>query len=208
MTALLLASAPETTYDYVKQLAQQADFLVCADGGIRHAQACGLTPDLVIGDFDSGNCPTGCEVIALKPEKDDSDLMYCVRTVAQRGVDTIWIACASGGRLDHFLANLLLLETVEHMGLHAVFYDSQNRVVYHGGGEKRFCTNESYRYVGIIPLDKTLYGVTLRGMKYPLDNAVLHRDAVISISNEAVQPEYSISIERGHALVIESRDKT
>ena len=123
MTALILASAPEREYDYVRELAQQADCIVCADGGVRHARACGLHPDLVIGDFDSGTLPADCEVIRLKPEKDDSDLMCCAREAIRRGADTIWIACASGGRIDHFLANLFLLEYLGREGIDALFFD-------------------------------------------------------------------------------------
>lgn len=206
MTALILASAPEREYDYVRELAQQADCIVCADGGVRHARACGLHPDLVIGDFDSGTLPADCEVIRLKPEKDDSDLMCCVREVIRRGADTIWIACASGGRIDHFLANLFLLEYLDRRGIRALFFDSRNRVRFHGGGPQRYTADPAYRYVGIIPLDAQLRGVTLRGLKYPLTDADLDRASVISISNEAVSAEYSIAIKDGRALVVESRD--
>ena len=206
MTALILASAPEREYDYVRKLAQQADCIVCADGGVRHARACGLHPDLVIGDFDSGTLPADCEVIRLKPEKDDSDLMCCVREVIRRGADTIWIACASGGRIDHFLANLFLLEYLGREGIDALFFDSRNRVRFHGGGPQRYTADPAYRYVGIIPLDAQLRGVTLRGLKYPLTDADLDRASVISISNEVVSAEYSIAIKDGRALVVESRD--
>lgn len=206
MTVLLLASAPEREYDYVRELAQRADCIVCADGGVRHARACGLHPDLAVGDFDSGTLPADCETIRLKPEKDDSDLMCCVREVIRRGADTIWIACASGGRIDHFLANLSLLEYLDRRGIRALFFDSRNRVRFHGGGTQRYQADPSYRYVGIIPLDAVLHGVTLRGLKYPLTDAELDRAAVISISNEAAEPEFCIAIEDGRALVVESRD--
>ncbi|MGN1014185.1 MAG: thiamine diphosphokinase [Butyricicoccus sp.] len=206
MTALLLAAAPETDYAYVRFLADRADLLVCADGGMRHAQACGLTPDLVVGDFDSGTQPDGTRFIRLRPEKDDSDLMCCAKEVIAQGVDEIWLACASGGRLDHFLANLTLLEYLEQRGVHAELYDSRNRVTYHGGGEKIYRADPNYQYVGIIPLDAELTGVTLRGLKYELTDAVLSRSAVISISNEPTEAEYRIAIGRGRALVIQSRD--
>ncbi|MDO5547242.1 MAG: thiamine diphosphokinase [Eubacteriales bacterium] len=206
MTVLLLASAPENEYGYVKRLAEQADFLVCADGGLRHAAACGLQPELVIGDFDSGTVPDGCEVIRLRPEKDDSDLMCCVKEVIRRGAEEIWIACASGGRIDHFLANLLLLEYLDRQGIRAAFYDSRNRVRLHPGGERRYGTDAEYKYIGLIPLDAELRGVTLRGLKYPLTHAVLDRAAPISISNEAMGKQYTIRIDEGRALLIESRD--
>ncbi len=208
MRTLILAAAPETEYEYVKALAQWAEYVVCADAGTRHARACGIQPDLVIGDFDSGNRPDDAEVIALKPEKDDSDLMCCTKEAIRRGADEIVYACASGGRIDHFLSNLSLLEYLHGQAVRGVFCDSRNRVTFHPGGEqRRYVTDRSYPYVGIIPLDRELRGVTLRGLKYPLDHATVLREQIITISNEPVSEEYSISVECGRSLVIESKDK-
>lgn len=203
MTALLIASAPESEYGYVRELAERADMIVCADGGYRHARACGITPDLIIGDFDSGSRPDGIRTIALNPEKDDSDLMCCIKNVIAEGADEIWLACASGGRIDHFLSNLSVLEYLHERGISGTFCDSQNRVTFHGGGEKRYRRDRSYKYVGIIPLDARLEGVTLRGLKYGLEDAEVLRSQIITISNEAVDDEYFISIARGRALVVE-----
>lgn len=207
MKILILASAPEDDYEYVKKLARQADFLICADGGMRHARACGLQPDLVIGDFDSGNQPENANVIALCPEKDDSDLMCCTKEAVRRGAESITYACASGGRMDHFLSNLTLLEYLYDCGIPGTLYDSQNRVTFHPGGcERRYSVDKTYSYVGIIPLDAVLTGVTLHGLKYPLTNARVTRRQVITISNEPMEAEYRISVQSGRSLVIESKD--
>ncbi len=207
MKTLILASAPETEYDYVRQLAQQAEYIICADGGMRHAAACGIQPDLVIGDFDSGTRPDGVEVIALKPEKDDSDLMCCTKEAIRRGADDITYACASGGRIDHFLCNLSLLEYLHGCGVRGMLCDSRNRVTFHPGGELQYRANAAYPYVGIIPLDAELAGVTLRGLKYPLTDATVSRAQIITISNEPAAPAYTISVRKGRSLVIESKDR-
>lgn len=208
MNMLMIASAPETQYDYVKQLAQRADYIICADGGIRHAAACGIHPDLVVGDFDSGKrMDVDTEIIALKPEKDDSDLMSCTREALRRGADCITYACASGGRIDHFLSNLSLLEYLYEQGCQGIFCDSCNRVTFHGGGEMHYTADLTYPYVGIIPLDACLQGVTLRGLKYVLTDAKVSRSEIFTISNEPAAPEYTISIGMGRALVIESKDR-
>lgn len=208
MRTLILASAPEQDYGYVSELAQRAEYVICADGGVRHARACGIQPDLVVGDFDSGSRPDGVEVIALKPEKDDSDLMCCTREAMRRGADEITYACVSGGRIDHFLSNLSLLEYLHGYGVRGVFCDSRNRVTFHpGGGERRYSADAAYPYVGIIPLDAVLRGVTLHGLKYPLNNADVQRAQIITISNEPIAAEYIISVRQGCSLVIESKDK-
>ena len=206
MKTLILASGPEQEYAYVKQLATQVDYIICADGGTRHAKACGIQPDLVIGDFDSGHRPDDVETIVLEPEKDDSDLMCCTREAIRRGADEIIYACASGGRLDHLLSNLSLLEYLHTCDVHGVFCDSRNRVRFHPGGTKIYQADPTYQYVGIIPLDEKLCGVTLQGLKYTLQNAEVSRIQMITISNEAIASEYTISVASGHSLVIESKD--
>ncbi|MDO4174896.1 MAG: thiamine diphosphokinase [Eubacteriales bacterium] len=208
MRTLIVASAPEEDDTYIKALAERADFIMCADGGTRHAAACGIAPDLVVGDFDSGHRPeSGVATITLQPEKDDSDLMSCTKEAIRRGASCIDYACASGGRIDHFLSNLSLLEYLFQQGKRGVFYDNQNRVTFHGGGTLRYMADAAYRYVGIIPLDAELRGVTLTGLKYPLQDVTVARSEIITISNEAITPEYTISIREGRALVIESKDK-
>ncbi len=209
MNILIVAAAPETDYAYVKQQAAQADYVICADAGLRHAAACGLTPDLLVGDFDSGmQPPAGIRTIRLKPEKDDIDLMCCTRQALTMQPDTITYVCASGGRIDHFLANLSLLEYVHSCGARAVFCDSRNRVTFHPGRcLMRYQADPSYKYLGIVPLDATLEHVTLRGLKYELTDATLYRAEIISTSNEPAAQQYSIEIGTGCALVIESKDK-
>ncbi|MGN1030018.1 MAG: thiamine diphosphokinase [Butyricicoccaceae bacterium] len=205
MKAVIIASAPETDIGYVRGLIDADTYVICADGGQRHARALGITPDLVVGDFDSGDAPDGGSIIRLKPEKDDSDLMCCIHAALERGCDSIVLTCASGGRIDHFLSNLSVLEYLAQQGISGVLYDSRNRVRFHRGTHT-YPADEQYRYIGIIPLDETLEGVTLRGLKYLLDDAVVHRSRMITISNEAAAPEFTVSIQKGCALLVECRD--
>ena len=95
MRAVIIASAPETDIDYVRELIDENTLVICADGGQRHARALGIVPDLVIGDFDSGSAPESGDVLRLKPEKDDSDLQCCMRTAIERGCDEVILTCAS-----------------------------------------------------------------------------------------------------------------
>ena len=78
-------------------------FIICADRGLKHARELGLTPDLIVGDFDSlGYSPDAeCEILSFKPEKDDTDLMIALKQALKRGFKSIDIYAALGGRLDH-----------------------------------------------------------------------------------------------------------
>lgn len=205
MRAVIIASAPETDIGYVRGLIDSDTFVICADGGQRHARALGIVPDLVVGDFDSGNAPAAGDVLRLKPEKDDSDLQCCVRQAVRRGCDEIVLTCASGGRMDHFLSNLFTLEELAEDGVSGVLYDSRNRVRFHQGA-RTYRTDSRYRYIGLIPLDDVLRGVTLRGLKYTLDDADVSRSRMITTSNEPAAPEFFVSVREGRALLIECTD--
>ncbi len=208
--ALILSAVPCEDVEYVREFLQtQSDpVILCADGGVRYAQALGLIPDVVVADFDSSAGTPNCrELIRLTPEKDDTDTQHCVDVAMERGCRELTLACATGGRLDHLMANLLLCESVQERGGRLTILDKQNTVFLHEGGRMQFARADARKYISIIPLDRKLEGVTLRGMKYPLEDAVLQRDRIISVSNEAIDPVFSIEIGKGRALIIFAEDR-
>lgn len=207
--ALIFAAAPETEYGYIRAfLDEHPDALIaCADGGLRHARALGLHPDFMISDCDSLPEVEGTEIIRLKPEKDDTDTQGCLREVFCRGCTEATLVCATGGRIDHELANLSLLEEAHAMGGHLTVLDRQNRIVLHEGGCRKFIMPAAYRYFSIVPLDAALHGVTIENAKYPLHDATVTRAGMVTISNEAAANEIvTVEIRDGRALVVFSRD--
>lgn len=206
--ALIFAAAPTSDYTYVRALLDTLDtpLIVCADGGHKHARALGLTPDLLLGDGDSGGVAQAGELVRLPCEKEDTDTQACVRVIAQRGCKHASLVCATGGRLDHMLANLLLLEQAHALGMTLTVYDAQNMVCLHPGGRVQFGVPARYRYFSLVPLDAVLYDVTIEGAKYPLHGAQVRREAMVTISNQAAAPSVTITIGRGRALLICSCD--
>lgn len=206
--ALIFAGAPETDYDYIRAFlrAHPQAAIVCADGGLRHARALGLSVDLMVSDCDSLAETEGAEVIRLTPEKNDTDSQACLREVFRRGSTEATLVCATGGRIDHMLANLSLLEEAHALGGRLTVLDRQNKIVLHEGGHQKFKMTEEHHYFSLIPLDEELTGVTIENAKYPLENARVTRAGVISISNEALGETFSVSIGTGRALLIFSRD--
>lgn len=209
--ALIFAAAPETEYGYIRAfLDEHPDALIaCADGGLRHARALGLHPDFMISDCDSMPEVEGTEIIRLKPEKDDTDTQGCLREVFRRGCIEATLVCATGGRIDHMLANLSLLEEAYDLGGHLTVLDRQNRIVLHKGGCQKFKMPAAYRYFSIVPLDAVLHGVTIENAKYPLHDATVTRAGMVTISNEAAEnATVTVEIKDGRALVVFSRDLT
>lgn len=209
--ALIFAGAPETEYGYIRAfLDEHPDALIaCADGGLRHARALRLHPDFMISDCDSMSEVEGTEIIRLKPEKDDTDTQGCLREVFRRGCTEATLVCATGGRIDHMLANLSLLEEAHDLGGHLTVLDRQNRIVLHEGGCRKFKMPAAYRYFSIVPLDAALHGVTIENAKYPLHDATVTRAGMVTISNEAAEnATVTVEIQDGRALVVFSRDLT
>lgn len=207
--ALIISAAPCEDLGYVRAfLRLHPDCMVlCADGGMKYAEMLNIIPDAVVADLDSGDYVIACkELIRLTPEKDDTDTQHCVSLAIERGCTDLTLVCATGGRLDHLLGNLFLCESAFGQGAVLTVLDAQNTVLFHGGGRMQFVREEARKYVSLIPLDHTLFGVTMIGVKYPLQDAVLTRANMISISNEAVEDSFSIEIGGGQALVIFSED--
>ena len=207
--ALILSAAPCEDLEYVRVFLRENPgcLVLCADGGMKYAGQLGITPDVVVADFDSSREAIACrELVRLTPEKDDTDTQHSVSLAIERGCKDITLACATGGRLDHLLANLLLCESAYESGARLTVIDRQNTVFLLGGGHMQFYRRHAKRYISLIPLDAKLTGVTMRGLKYPLKDAELTRPYPISVSNEAVDEQFSIEIGQGRALVIFAED--
>ena len=114
--AILFANGEVDPYGFLEKLITDKDFLVAVDGGLRHLEALGLPPDVLIGDLDSVTpaqierlIASQTEVIKFPIEKDETDLELALVEVVKRGVEEIVIIGGLGGRIDQTLANLFLL---------------------------------------------------------------------------------------------------
>lgn len=174
----------------------EPEAVICADGGAENALALGLKPDVVIGDRDS----YGRADIALPAEKDMTDMEACIDYALQTGFEEIALLGASGGRLDHFLGNIGLLERA---GERAFILDRNHEIRMANGRPYTVGPPHRYRYFSVVPLDETVTGVTVTGAKYTLDHAALRRAATVGVSNEPLPGQsLAVSVKNGKALLI------
>ncbi len=184
--------------------------IICADGGLIHADKLGIRPDLLLGDFDSAPQEilkkySNVERIGFPPEKDYTDMHLALEEAISRGAQRIDCLGATGTRLDHTLTNIDLLSMGEKTGVPVTLYDSHNRI--------RFCSGEMHikrreqfgKYVSILPFTDTAL-VSLSGMKYPLTRGLIRRGASLTVSNEIAGEEGIIQVAEGSVLVFETRD--
>ena len=141
--------------------------IICADKGLDHALAAGLTPDMIVGDFDSANSkpPEGIPVVRTIPEKDDTDTILACEAAIEEGCDEIRLYCALGGRTDHTIANIQTMEMMRQRGVNVTIV---------GNGERIYLVHEReaeiprFRgYVSVFSYGETCI-VSEYGMKYGL----------------------------------------
>ena len=205
MQAVLFGAVPEEDWVFLRDYLDERFLVICADGGVQNACRAGLEPDLLVGDWDSGGAPReGVPTVSLPPEKDMTDLQAAVDLAIGRGCRELLLCGCTGGRMDHTASNLVLLEWIAGRGGRAMLVDSDNEVRFHPGGTLLLPDVPAYRYLSIIPLDRTIEGVTLRGVKYPLTDALLTRGDTLSVSNEPAGEVSEISIASGRVLVVRS----
>ena len=190
----------------------EADLIIAADSGYNNASRLGVRPGPLLGDLDSIDrgalAPDELEhieKIIVPAIKDDTDTQLAVDTALERGADEIIIIGGLGGRLDHTLSTVFLLEYIKDKGARGVITDGRNRVRIMESGEE-LTIKRGYKYLSLVGLTDTCEGVSISGVFYPLKDAVLERKYAFAVSNEITADAAEISLSKGILLVIESRD--
>ena len=181
-----------------------ADLYIAADAGWHTAKALGIKPHIAAGDFDSADTPPGGfanEIIRVPAEKDDTDTMLACELAIHRGVQDILILGGTGGRLDHTLSNVFLLENHLARGIRTQLTDGENRI--RALQEETLTLPRTrFRYFSLLALSDAV--VSLRGCKYPLTDAPLTRANPYAVSNEIVGEAAQIRVVDGPVLLLES----
>ena len=194
-------------YDAIRPYVDEGGFVICADGGWKHAEALGITPDLVVGDFDSAPRPNlpGVEIIQHRPEKDDPDMMLALQQALDRGYRKITLLGGTGGRLDHTFANFQTLLYAAHHGADARLIDERNEVLILQNGSITLPRREDTK-LSVFAFSERAEGVSESGVQYPLDRATLTYGRPLGLSNEWMAENAQISVENGTLLIILSKN--
>lgn len=194
--------------DRITERPAAEELVIAADAGYRHAEALGITPSVLLGDMDSvGNVsvPAETELLRVPAEKDDTDTQLAVQLALSRGATELLILGGLGGRADHLLSNLSVLEALWEKHVRCVIDNGKNRI--------RFLRNDSiiiprsrYKYLSLLAVDRTVKGVTVEGCKYPLKKAKLDRLRQYAVSNEITGNCAFIDVAKGGVYLIESND--
>ena len=192
-------------FDGLAEEIQMDDLVIAADGGLKHTESIGLMPNVILGDFDSlGFTPEGAEVFPV--EKDDTDAMLAIRCGLDRGYRRFVIyGGLDGERLDHTLANYQALQYLADR--EAVGYLAGRRylVTVVKNGKLSFPA-EAKGILSVFCLGADASGVTLSGLKYPLEKGCLTSGFPLGVSNHFTGEKGEISVDDGSLLVMWDRE--
>ncbi|MBI9091591.1 MAG: thiamine diphosphokinase [Desulfobacterium sp.] len=211
MDCIIIASGTLKRHDYFTRLIQRADMVVCADGGARHLRRMNRVPHVAIGDFDSIDTQSRLflekhhvPIIKHPQDKDATDTELAAQWAMDNGATKLTFLGVTGTRLDHTLANILLLKSIGRTGTKCRIVDDNNEI---------YLVTESIElhgnpgdFLSLIPLTETVKGVTITGVDFPLDNAEIPMGSSLGISNRFSGTKAKISIRNGIAAVTKSVD--
>jgi thiamine pyrophosphokinase len=201
------------------EAARPGTLVIGADGGAARAMHAGCDVDVVVGDLDSIDPAalvrletTGTQVQRAHPDKDESDTELALLVAVDRGLDPIVVMGALGGpRLDHELANLLLLTHPRLDGRDVSIVDGPTTVRRMGTVDepgRLDIEGAPGDVLTLLPIAGPVSGVTTRELRYPLHGEDLVPGPARGLSNELLGSNASVITTRGRLLVIHTRLST
>lgn len=209
-TCLILLSYMEcVTPDMAQELAESTDYIIAADGGQNRAREFGLQPDCVIGDFDSTtlNEDFDCLYITYPAEKDLTDTEAALTHALGKGCRNVILLGGMGGRLDHTMGNIGLLDKYYNSFDHMEFIDGKNKMELLKDSGRTLKRDARYKYFGLVSLNAEASGIDIRGAKYELTGASLERASTLGVSNEFSEDTVEICVREGTLLIVRSADR-
>ncbi|NCB42408.1 MAG: thiamine diphosphokinase [Clostridia bacterium] len=190
---------------FERRLPRKADFVVAADGGydsLKTVSSKKSEVDLLVGDFDSlASIPTGGGIIRYPAKKDQTDMFLAMEEGLARGYRIFFIYGATGGRLDHTIGNFQLLSHLANRGGVGFLIGEAENVTIIKDCALHF-TSEARGMVSVFSHGGPAKGVSLTGLKYTLDDALLKPDFPLGVSNEFIGFSSEIFVEKGELLIV------
>lgn len=208
MKILIIANGTINDLDFYKDLITKSDLLVCADGGLNHCESLEITPDYLIGDFDSvseqllqiykDNDKTK---VIFDPDQNKTDLELAIELCHTLDPVEINIVGAIGSRMDHTLGNILCLNRI-NKGIKAKIINENNEIEL----IQDICELEGEKddIVSIIPLN-LVSGLSYTGLKWGVEDKQVDI-GWLGICNKLSENKASVKLNSGKLLIIKSKD--
>ena len=198
-SVLIIANGEPPGDDLLNHLVAQSTYIIAADGGSNICHEKNIYPDFIIGDLDSIEEHVlkhfnDSEVVHLA-DQETNDLFKALSFVRSLQPEKVFIVSTFGRRLDHSLANLLLIQQ-EFFDLSLEFYDAFGRLsLISGESEIKAPVGQTVSLFSFLPV----YGLSLHGFEYPVDNKDFPQ-GFNGLSNVIVHSPAKISVQKGFLL--------
>ncbi len=185
----------------LKDYINNTDFIIAADKGWEYCFYNEITPNLVVGDFDSSKKPENLNTIVLPKEKDDTDTFFIARYIIENKFsEVLFIALSGGKRFEHTLANIQTMNFLSKNNIKAVMIDEYSKMIA-VNNERITLEKEENSYFSLVSFG-IAKGVSIKGAQYEIENATITDDYPIGISNEFKEKSADIEVKDGSLLII------
>lgn len=196
----------DCTVDALKSNIFETDFVICADSGYDIANEANITPDLLIGDFDSIKAfPQNVRTITLPVEKDVTDSVAAFNEGVSAGYKSFLLLGGTGGRFEHTLANISLMAKASKMSFDFMIIDDKHifRAITDSTVKIKRKANQQ---ISVFAYGDKAVGVTEKGFHYSLCDYTLDPfDGAFGTSNDIIDDYGEISVKNGTLVIIETQ---
>ncbi len=205
---VIVGGAAIEDYKAVLSHIRQDDFLIYCDSGLRHLDALGHAPGLIVGDFDSHEDPhMDTETIVLPREKDDTDTVFAVKEAIRRGFREFLLIGVVGARLDHTLGNVAVLFYLDSRDMRGTILDDYSEIEAVSPGRPAQIS-EDFAFFSLLNVTGRAEHIRVTGAKYPLEDAEIGCEYPYGVSNEVLPGQTaSVSVGCGRLLLVKIRRK-
>jgi thiamine pyrophosphokinase len=211
----LVAGGPSSLIPDFHQYDGNQVIWVGIDRGVFFLLSAGFKPAIAFGDFDSVTPEEladiekeVAELKRFKPEKDETDMELALNWAIAQKPESISIFGATGGRLDHLMANvqLLIKPILQDIDIQIEIIDTNNILFVKKPGSYNLDRLDDFKYISFLPATPSVAGITLENFKYPLKDCHILVGSTLCISNELIRDHGTFSFSEGILLVVRSRD--
>lgn len=209
MRAIIVGGGIPPSRNLIEKYMINNSYIIAADSGADILSEYGITPNFLLGDFDSISKDvyerflSNTSIVRFPKEKDYTDAQAAFNKAVDLGAEEIIFLGCTGKRIDHFMANICILNEALEMGIKAYIVDEENEI---------FLIDESIVLEGnpgqifsIFSYAEDTENLTLSGVKYELNNYYLTKTDNLTVSNEFLQKEANIQFSKGKLMIIKNK---
>jgi thiamine pyrophosphokinase len=204
---LVAAAASHGSPALVASLAETHDLVIAVDGGGALCAQAGITPSVIVGDFDSIDAAAlellragGTELDSFPADKDQTDLELALTEARARGATAVTVTAATGLRLDHTLASLAALAGAADLRPE-VAEPTLSAWVLHPSGRHRLSIRGRGATLSLVAWGATCI-VSASGLKWSLEGDTLSPESALGVSNVITSDSADLVVHEGTLLVM------